>query len=103
MKISHDDYYNIPDGQRNGKYEVEGHGTFYYVNGKCHRKNGPAIKYFDGTKEWCINDQFHRLDGPAREFSDGYSDYWIEGQPYSTKEEFEAAVYLYKKGLQDYL
>lgn len=38
---------------------------FYYVDGKLHKDNGPAIEFFTGTKEWYQNDKLHREDGPA--------------------------------------
>ena len=104
MKISFKDFYNTPEEQQNGIYEVENAGTFYYVNGKLHREDGPAEEYISGDKRWYINNKLHRLDGHAIEWSDdGDVEYWIEGKRYSTKEEFEKAAYLYKNGLQDYL
>jgi len=27
----------------------------YYLNGKYHREDGPAIIFADGYKEWCLN------------------------------------------------
>jgi hypothetical protein len=30
-------------------------GKFWHLNGKLHRKNGPAIEHRDGTKEWWLN------------------------------------------------
>ena len=104
MKISKEDFCLIPQIQRNGIYEVEDWGiTYYYLNGKFHREDGPAIKFNNGTKEWYINGKYSRLDGPAREFSSIDKEYWIEGKHYSTKEDFESAAYLYNNGLQDYL
>ena len=103
MKISIEDYYNIPQVQRNGIYEVENKGTIYYVNGKIHREDGSGREYIDGHKEWWVNDKYHRLDGPAVEWNDGHVEYWIEDKQYDTKEEFETAAYIYKNGLQDYL
>ena len=101
MKISRNDYWNIPWKQRNGIYEVQGYGTIYYVNGDLHREDGPAKEYIDGDKWWYINGKLHRLDGPAIEW-DGTKEYFIEDKEYS-KEEFEKVAYLYKNGLQDYL
>ena len=103
MKISYEDYFSIPYGQRNGIYEVENIGTFYYVNGNLHREDGPAEEYIDGAKYWYINDKYHRLDGPAIELASGKKSYYIEGKRYSSKEEFEKIAYMYKNGLQDYL
>ena len=93
----------IPIEQRNGIYEVGNFATFYYVNGKEHREDGPAQEYINGDKFWLINGEFHRLDGPSIECIDGRKYYYVEGVEYSTKEEFDKVVYLYKNGLQDYL
>jgi hypothetical protein len=42
------------------KYEVTdwANGTkFWYLNGKQHREDGPAVEYSDGTKFWYLNDE----------------------------------------------
>ena len=101
-KISLKNYVEIPEEQRNGIYEIENLGTYYVVNGKLHREDGPAFENIFGYKEWHINGKRHRLDGPAIK-SKIYEHYWIENKSYSSKEEFELAAYLYINGLQDYL
>jgi hypothetical protein len=30
---------------------------FWYLNGKRHREDGPAVKYADGDKSWYLNDK----------------------------------------------
>ena len=36
--------------------KVDGYGTkHWYLNGKRHREDGPAIEYANGDKEWCLN------------------------------------------------
>ena len=45
--------------------EVNKSGTFWRLNGKLHRENGPAVEYANGHKEWYRNDKLHREDGPA--------------------------------------
>ena len=65
------------------KYEVEVHscGTnYWYLNGKLHREDGPAIEYGDGTKKWYLNDTLHREDGPAIEFNDGTKKWFSNGE-----------------------
>ena len=37
----------------------------WYLNGKRHRTNGPALIYTSGTKEWYLNGKLHRENGPA--------------------------------------
>ena len=48
----------------------------WYLNGKLHREDGPAIENANGTKYWCLNGKYHREDGPACEYADG-SKYWF--------------------------
>jgi hypothetical protein len=34
------------------------HGnSFYYLNGKMHREDGPAVEYANGNKCWYLNDE----------------------------------------------
>jgi hypothetical protein len=59
------------------KVEVYPNGDkFWYLNGKCHREDGPAIENADGSKCWYLNGKCHREDGPAIENADG-SKYWF--------------------------
>ena len=39
----------------------------WYLNGKLHRRNGPAIEWPNGSKMWFLNGRHHREDGPAIE------------------------------------
>ena len=49
---------------------IDEHGTKrWYINGKLHREDGPAVEWTDGEKQWFINGKFHREDGPAVEYS----------------------------------
>ena len=50
----------------------------WYINGKKHREDGPAVEYTNGDKEWWINDQCHREDGPAIEYC--YKAWYTNGQ-----------------------
>ena len=52
----------------------------WYLNGKRHRKDGPAIEYADGTKEWYLNGELHRKDGPAIEYANGTKDWYLNGK-----------------------
>ena len=53
--------------------KVDEYGTrSWYLNGKLHRDDGPAIEYASGHKEWYLNGKLHREDGPAIEYSYGY-------------------------------
>jgi len=43
----------------------------WYVNGKRHRVDGPAVEYANGRKEWWADDKLHRVDGPAIDDANG--------------------------------
>jgi hypothetical protein len=55
----------------------------WWVNGRRHRTDGPAIEYADGTKLWYINGKQHRTDGPAIEWWDGQMDWYLNDHIYS--------------------
>jgi len=72
----------------NGKYHREdGPAVEYadgyrawYLNGKRNREDGPAIEYANGDKEWHLNGKRHREDGPAIEDDDGYKAWYVDGE-----------------------
>jgi hypothetical protein len=65
------------------KYEVKVYadgGKYWYLNGKFHREDGPAVEDSDGYKAWYLNGKLHREDGPAVEDSYGYKAWWLNGE-----------------------
>jgi hypothetical protein len=52
---------------------------FWYLNGRLHREDGPAIEHANGDKEWYLNDKLHREDGPAIESADGSKFWYLNG------------------------
>ena len=52
----------------------------WYLNGKLHRVDGPAIEYSDGGKVWCTDGKMHRLNGPAVEYYNGEEEWFIHGK-----------------------
>jgi hypothetical protein len=52
----------------------------YYLNGKCHRADGPAIIYATGVKIYRLNGKLHRVDGPAVIDPDGFEQYYLNGK-----------------------
>jgi hypothetical protein len=52
----------------------------WYLNGKLHREDGPAIEYPNGDKWWYLNGKYHRTDGPAVEYANVYKAWWINGE-----------------------
>ena len=71
-------------------YEVKVYADGYkawWLNGKLHREDGPAVEMADGYKEWWLNGERHREDGPAIENADGTKRWYLNGERY-TEEEF---------------
>ena len=64
------------------KYEVRVYknGKEWYLNGKCHREDGPACEHFCGNKAWYINGKLHRIDGPALEYANGSKFWYLNGK-----------------------
>lgn len=80
----------------------------YYLNGKSHREDGPAVvRYFESGKRrserWGLNGKLHREDGPAvvRYFELGKVQseaYYLNGD-YLRKDEFEQRMLVKKFSL----
>jgi hypothetical protein len=51
----------------------------WWLNGKLHREDGPAIEYANGTKKWYLNGVRHREDGPAIEWANGGKTWYLNG------------------------
>lgn len=63
------------------KVKVWGNGTKeWFLNGKRHREDGPAIEWADGSKKWYINGIRHREDGPALELANGAKHWYLDGK-----------------------
>ena len=71
--------------------KVYDYRTEWFQNGKCHRLDGPAIEWVDGSKYWFQNGKYHRLDGPAIEWVDGSKEWFIEDECL-TESEFNARI-----------
>ena len=49
--------------------------------------NKPECKtYANGTKEWYLNGKIHREDGPAIEWASGYKGWWLNGKKLTEQE-----------------
>jgi hypothetical protein len=59
---------------------------YWWLNGKRHREDGPAIERANGDKYWWLNGKRHREDGPAIEYASG-SKYWFLNGKEVTEEE----------------
>jgi hypothetical protein len=54
---------------------VAGNDTFWYLDGKIHRTDGPAIEWPDGDKSWFLN-------GVSLSLNE-----WLDQNTYMTEEE----------------
>jgi len=61
----------------------------WYLNGKLHREDGPAIEKSNGIIYWYLNGKRHREDGPAVECANGDKLWYLNGEEY-TEAEFNA-------------
>ena len=60
----------------------------YYLNGKLHRTDGPAVEHANGDKYWLLNGKYHREDGPAVEYHDGDKEWWLNDKSYGYDDDF---------------
>jgi hypothetical protein len=59
---------------------------YWFLNGKLHREDGPAVEFADGDKAWYLNGQLHREDGPAIEWASGSKSWYLNGTEYTEAE-----------------
>ena len=71
---------------KNGLIIDENGTKYWYLNGKLHREDGPAIEYSSGRKFWYINGKLHRTDGPAVEYCNGDGFWYLNGKRLSKKD-----------------
>ena len=74
------------EDMRNGQHADTDGTECWYLNGKYHHIDGPAVIYADGRKYWYLSGQKHRTDGPAVIWSDG-REYWYLNDKQLSKEE----------------
>jgi hypothetical protein len=52
----------------------------WWLDGKQHRIDGPAVEHPTGAKYWYIFGELHRDGGPAVEYGDGSKEWWLFGE-----------------------
>jgi len=62
----------------------------WFLNGRRHRGDGPAMEWADGSKEWYLNGRRHREEGPAVEYFNGSKEWYLNGKEIT--EEFHAKL-----------
>jgi len=74
-------YLNGKRHRENGPALIDKHDNQeWYINDKLHREDGPAVIYADGGQEWYINDKLHRKNGPAVIKKNGYKAWYINNK-----------------------
>ena len=79
------DYFNVLGKEYElnfNEIKIDGSGTYYLLDGKFHRSDGPAAMYNTGSEEWYFNGKLHRLDGPAKIIINYYSHWYKNGLPH---------------------
>ena len=68
------------------KVKVDDYGDrYWYLNGKLHREDGPAVECVGGTRFWYLNGKCHREDGPACEYTSGAREWYLNGKEYTRR------------------
>jgi|ERR1700691_2908374 len=70
----------------------------YYLNGKWHREDGPAIIWNNSDIEYYLNGKLHREDGPAVIWNDGIQKYYLNGKCHRV----DGPAVIRKDGIQKY-
>jgi hypothetical protein len=70
------------------EYTVKVHagGKYWYLDGKRHREDGPAIERAGGGKEWYLDGKRHREHGPAIERAEGTKRWYLDDKQISEAE-----------------
>ena len=63
----------------------------WFLNGKLHREDGPAIVYENGEKQWYLHGNLHREDGPSVVYPDGQKEWYLNNRPVTWQQLFRQA------------
>lgn len=85
-----DKEYTIPHREDGPAFEYAFGDKFWFINGKLHRKDGPAVE-MSSVRIWYNHGKRHREDGPAYEESDGRVYYYLNNILY-TEEDYWAKI-----------
>ena len=58
----------------------------WFLDGKLHREDGPAIEWSNGNKFWFLDGKLHRKDGPAIELNDGHKEWFLDDKKLTEQE-----------------
>ena len=79
---------------------IDNNGTqCWYLDGKYHRVDVPAVIDADGSQYLYLNDKRHRVDGPAAIYADGSQYWYLDDKEYNFKDFCVAAKISYEDEL----
>ena len=62
----------------------------WFLDGKPHRVDGPAVEWANGDKFWYLDNKLHRTDGPAVERADGSKEWYLDDKQLTHSQWLEA-------------
>jgi hypothetical protein len=65
----------------------------WWLHGKRHRENAPAVEYANGTKTWYLHGELHREDGPAIEYANGDKNWFLHNAYYANVADWAKALF----------
>jgi hypothetical protein len=65
--------------------------VMFYLKGELHREDGPAVIWASGTVMFYLDGELHRVDGPALIYPDGTQYYYLNGKLH--REDGPAIIY----------
>jgi hypothetical protein len=57
--------------------ELADGSKFWFLNGKVHRKDGPAIEWANGNKDWYLNGELYREEKAVVQWSNDSKRWWF--------------------------
>ena len=62
IRSKRDNFLNIDSSKITGVHITKAGSKHYFLKGKRHREDGPAIDYADGHKEWFLHGRCHKIE-----------------------------------------
>jgi hypothetical protein len=95
-------YVESADANEQPKMTVDDRGTkMWWLHGKRHREDGPAVERANGHKEWWLHGKQHREDGHAIEYADGNKKWYLNNEPYADVNQWAQAVLMMRNEPHD--
>ena len=103
-------YNKVKQLHRTDGLAIERSNGWWYLNGRRHRTDGPAVVLASGSKGWYLNGKLHRTDGPAIEYFNGTKKWYLNDKELSkeffnvlTRCPLEDLPLMLNKGFDNYI